>query len=322
MPPVSGCPADLSGSAWVWAEGADGAATDVPATTNTAVAVDADGCCRGVARGVATCANSSAPAARPSRWCTTRARSKTNGALLGLTGIAPRSQSIPAGAAVQLDARSVAPADPDVRHPVVEAALRDTLVHRAEGTALDRLGRLFGLPRPSVILESSWRLALKAAAYGPRHTPGCIRDFLRGALTQWDTVVSVRQSAAAPQRITALSGTPFTQEHVGRDVVIDGVTYRVIGPATVGGTYLELAPMTTFEFARADWSAFPAIATTTATILPFRLEEPSPNPGGPGKSCLARVRLWLSLAAVPPTYLIDYSLPVGDPPPGPEPGWM
>ncbi len=52
MPPVSGCPADLSGSAWVWAEGADGAATDVPATTNTAVAVDADGCCRGVARGV------------------------------------------------------------------------------------------------------------------------------------------------------------------------------------------------------------------------------------------------------------------------------
>ncbi|MDP7111167.1 MAG: hypothetical protein QGH45_04350 [Myxococcota bacterium] len=81
MPSVSGCPADLSGSAWVWAEGADGAATDVPATTNTAVAVDADGCCRGVARGVVGDEVPTGPrpegetvtptcdADRPSLWC-------------------------------------------------------------------------------------------------------------------------------------------------------------------------------------------------------------------------------------------------------------
>ncbi len=187
-----------------------------------------------------------------------------------------------------------------------ERALRDTVVGLAEGAALDRLSSLWGAPRPAGYERSAWRKALQTVALGARGTPGVTMGFLLGALSALEESFAVTLDPSAPQRITAAGGAgAFTQLHVGRMVLIDGVIYRTVGPQDVatdgGGAYLDLARVGTSRWAASDWSGLDAVTSATARFPIFDVEEPSPGPvywpnglheTTPGEPCLVEVRVF------------------------------
>lgn len=201
-------------------------------------------------------------------------------------------------------------------------AMRDTLVHRAEGTALQTLSALYGLPKPDYASADDWRYALGAVALGPRGTPMASLSFLEGALGHLSQEFTVTVDPAQPVRITAAAAT-WEQTHVGRLVrlELDGALYQIVGPQDVsgaGGGYLELAPYRTAYFAGADFSTLSAATSTTATILGFRIEEPGPGPDSAedvGEPALYKVIVYGEDIPVPPTYLQPDAgaRPVGEP---------
>lgn len=185
--------------------------------------------------------------------------------------------------------------------PATEQALRDTLVSRAKGEAFDSLCRMYGLERPALIEEESWRAALRAVLYGPRGVRGNLHIFLEHALRQFNVSYQCTVSPANPQRLTWVSGGGaggFTAAEVNR---LWRVTYsrgstlvRSVGPAFVGGpavgSTLELC-----KFSTGYWSgiAFGDAETVTAELLPFVWADTG-----------AEFFLWADLeSAVPPTYM-------------------
>lgn len=231
--------------------------------------------------------------------------SKTDAALSVLTEDVPRVETIPRGTPVVLDAFSVDVGEPGLSQ--MDLAHRRTLIHRADGKALDDRARDLWLPRPGIVERSSWRDALRAVVYAEQGTPGVTKAFLRAALQQWNVDVEVTLDPAQPARITATSGSPFSQEHVGRDVLIDGVLYRTVGPQTVGGTHLDLAPFATADFEAADWKGLASPTDATATILPFVVWDLTTGDGDVvvGEQCVVKVDLWIDGLSFPPTYLVE-----------------
>lgn len=173
-----------------------------------------------------------------------------------------------------------------------EKAFRDTLITKATGEWLVRLSRLYGIPYPIGIPEAHWRDALKAAALGPRGTPGVTFEFLRAVLQAYQLVVDITIDPAQPQRITAVAGTPFTQEHIGAFVRVqldtdDETTwpvYRITGPpdiATSAGAWVELARFPSAQWAGANWASLSGVTGATAQVLGFSLAEPTPGVADP-----------------------------------------
>lgn len=216
-----------------------------------------------------------------------------------------------------------------------EKALRDTLLTRATREWLSRVSRLHGIPRPQAIPEDDWRAALKEAALGPRGVPGVSFGFLRGVLQSYALEVDITIDPAQPQRLTAVSGTPFLQDHIGAFVRVqldtDAETtwpvYRVEGPpdiATSAGAWVECVPWAAAQWAAADWSGLGGVTGATAQVLAFRLAEPTPGTDDPAPASTAAIQTWLVivelLAAVdlgtPPTYLLT---PAGTARPGGQP---
>ncbi len=215
----------------------------------------------------------------------------------------------------------------------IEQAWRDTLLHKAEGTAFDSLAQLYGVPRLAAFSVKAWRKALLAAVWGPRGTPGTTHAFLEGAFSDYvkDLTFQVRLYPAQPALMGYVSGGPyggFKSLHVNRFVRIDsslGSTLHWIkGPSFVGmgalQSYLNLVPFRTAYWDAADWTKIKAAdlddgqdyQTATATILPFFYVEASPGPlllgkqeKGTfwGKPCTYQLFLDGSIALVPASYL-------------------
>jgi hypothetical protein len=207
----------------------------------------------------------------------------------------------------------------------VAQAARSTMVAGAEGADFDRVARFYGLPRPAGFSVAAWRRGLREVALGYRGRPGGMFAFLRGVFSDRSEVVPVTVAAANPQRITAVSGTPFEQRHVGRWVVLGDVVHLVVGPEDVagaGGTYLELAALGTPAWTGAT---FLGSASHDAEILPFWIEEPTPGPidwpngaetTSPGEPGTLRVVVFAdAVSSAPPTYLQSSgeARPVGQP---------
>lgn len=253
---------------------------------------------------------------------------KTECVLTGVVSEVPRIETIPTGSEVVFDERAV-PVGHEDDAPGAVSALerlrRDLHIHTADGAQLDRLARIHRFPRPSIIEHASWREALLAVVHGPRGLPGSVKGFLRGALSQWDTVVEVTRTATYPQRLTATAGAgSFTQDLVGRNVLVAGEVYRIDGPAdlsaTGAGAYVELSRLATPLWSAADWTGLEA-DTVEARVLPFLIEDLTPGPRSTldvrthTEAALVRIRMFLSIPTVPPTYLVDNgdARPVGQP---------
>ena len=169
-----------------------------------------------------------------------------------------------------------------------EIAFRDTLVHRAEGGALDQLATFFGFPRDqSVFPIPVWREALKAVAFGARGTLPTLLAVL-DALFPPQESFSVTVSSANPQR---MSGAGFNASHVGRVVVIDGIRYFSVAGAA--GT-VDFSRFPGHYWQGMGWTnAVPA--TKTARFADYLVFERT--------LCLTEVWLSSQNTAFPATYM-------------------
>lgn len=187
-----------------------------------------------------------------------------------------------------------------------EKAFRDTLLAKAEGTALDRLSDLYGVPRIFALPLLYWRRVLAAAALGPRDRMGTIFEVLRALLEPWteQTLTFCDLEAATPAKL--IGGTPagnaWSCAHEGRLIEVDGDVYWSVG---VDGSDLDLATTTTTYWRAANWAS--DRSNVSVRVLPFWMREDG-----------AQVKIYLDadLLSTPPTYLLPNSVdarPAGQP---------
>lgn len=205
----------------------------------------------------------------------------------------------------------------------MEHALRDTLVSRAEGEALKKLGELWGFEWPTGISEAAFGDALNQAAYGRRGTPLCMFDILESALSDFNEPSVWVADSAWPNRLvrdpSVPSDTRFSQRYIR---VGDNVHYiqraelnQAIGPFA-SATVLHIAPIDHAWCQPID-NSMAAMANVDAILLPFVIQCTQPwrilgsanGPEGPGERCLWNVLLYLPGAySFPWTYLIPTNL--------------
>lgn len=170
-----------------------------------------------------------------------------------------------------------------------EQALRDILIHKAEGTAHDNIARLVGLPRPAGWVEADWVNAIHVLAFGARGHPRAVFRFLEMALMRWHRTRQIEVSAAQPARLYKGMGVAFDDTYLGRlvriggPVYIDslnpdltGTLYAVAGTGGGVGDWVDLVPVATSENA-----APPATVEGQhryARFLCFRVREAQTGP--------------------------------------------
>jgi len=217
--------------------------------------------------------------------------------------------------------------------------MRDTLITKAEGAALDRLSRFYGLQKPLAFTGKAWRRALKAVVSGPRGTLGCTHDFIEAVYSDAVKSYQVSITQAAPQVVTFVSGpvgeTDFRCTHSNRLVRVRFLPrsaypldlalplpwrsrlFFVVGPSFIGGggsATLTLAQYKTGYWDGCHWAAGansiditaePTAATAYMDVLPFFYTEPTPGPvASGGDPCLFRLYAEETLLTCPPTYLL------------------
>lgn len=211
-------------------------------------------------------------------------------------------------------------------------AFRDTLLHKAAGSRLTELSRLYGMPFVGP-WEDSWRGALKAAAMGPRGTLGCTWDYLEKALSHLHVTYDVRVSGLSPYSAVAVGSQALPAVtligRIGR-LAYDGNLYRIEGITDKdGGT--NLAGLNFVQVGTTYWKAAPDFAElgsdivdTTITMMSYCFREPTwgdtlVQAGGenvwwlqdiyqvgqaPGAGTV-EICLYNDAADVPATYLVD-----------------
>jgi hypothetical protein len=188
-----------------------------------------------------------------------------------------------------------------------EQAHRDTLIAKASGFALDRLGDLYGIPRIPRIAGVYWRDALAAAALGPRDRLGTVFSVLRAMLAPWESVLTTTSDLQLAQPDRLVGGTPagvaWNCAHTHRLVEVEG--HGIFWSTGVSGADLLLATTATTYWRAASWAANES--GVLVKVIPFWLREEG-----------ARLTVYLDaeLFGVPPTYLLPEAVaarPAGQP---------
>lgn len=191
----------------------------------------------------------------------------------------------------------------------VDKVFRDTTISYSAGEQFRVVADYWGIPYVHPTPEEYWREVVRSNAIAPRGVYGSVFLFVYWSLAQFNLSVPVSVSAANPDRITAITGTPFEQNHVGLLCMRNdtGEVFFVVGPGSIPGSssYLTLATETAGPY----WKAanFSADEEFSVSILPFNIvEEP------------AHVIIYVgsaSVASSPGTYLQpdDSERPVGQP---------
>lgn len=225
----------------------------------------------------------------------------------------------------------------------LDDALRDTLLHSAQGASFRRLASWYGFVYQYGFEEGSWRRALKELAYGRRGTKRTTFDVVRHALRQYDEVFKVTVNQAVPnelifsQAVTDPTLTSFTHRHVNRYIETPWGIVRSVGPRMCSGSTVTLADIPTFY-----WRTMTEILPDDleyaeefeVRFLPFEYYEWQPGPvlsavpnqATPsahgyhyGEPCLIDVYVFGNLLPnIPSTYLQPYE-PEGAPVPYPTP---
>ena len=176
----------------------------------------------------------------------------------------------------------------------IERAHRDTLISKAEGEALDRLSRLYGVPRPPPLNSSYWRRALQAAALGPRDRPGTFFEVLCALMEPWteQTLTTCDIDTASPTKL--IGGTPagnaWNCSHMGR--LIEVIGKGVFWSTGVSGSDLLLSPISTSYWKGAGWKEDES--GVSVRILPFWWKDS----GG-----IVDVYVDAEIVSIPPTYI-------------------
>ncbi len=198
-----------------------------------------------------------------------------------------------------------------------EEAWRDTLVHRAEGTAFDDLSRLYGIPRPTAeIPEYNWRGVLSQLAYGRRGTFQDTYVALQKAFAflNEEVVVEIQYSSGI-----ILVGAALALSHQNRLVKIGE---RIFFTQELAGATLRLVPIGSLYWDAGTEDAYNEIqGETVIQVLPFVVHERTPGrvvdfdlEGDPvgsdefstGEGCLVELIFFVTQESlVPKTWLQD-----------------
>lgn len=218
----------------------------------------------------------------------------------------------------------------------MEEAFRDTTLHKVQGTQIDRVGSMFGFPRPAWLVKQYWRDAFAKTAYSPRGVSQTLFRFLRFALQQLEEKFTVTVASDTPDYSVTASSAVFTNKHVGRlcilkdsnnvEQVFLSELVPVLGPFVSSQVHLRFAPTSTSLFNACPQNL--AQGTYTLTILPFQIHEltpsavyPTPTENADGvlqggsssipsfflgdkkNACLIRVRLFNTTFDVPGSFV-------------------
>ena len=199
----------------------------------------------------------------------------------------------------------------------LSAALRDTLIQKAGGRALDRLSGFYGIPRARAFSDAVWRSVLRSVVFGARGTPGVTLDFLSKLYTDQTEKYTVTVTHAHPSRVWFSSGpgSAWGARHLHRLCRVRFIPRSALpldaglvvsdpegllpwrsqlffssgpylsGAATSG--YLELSPYRSGYWAGCNWASGenavdiisePFSVTAYLDLLPFFVTEPTPGP--------------------------------------------
>ena len=166
-----------------------------------------------------------------------------------------------------------------------EVAFRDTLITKAEGTALDVLGRMYGFPRLGIFQRKYYRRALREVVYGKRGTYRLLFKVLEHLFDQYSErrgVINVTLDPAFPHSLVYREGgaPTFDCASVQRYVRVDSPTFgsKIYFSQGIIGNRLVLNPIDTPSIAGADWGTLAASEDATVKILGFMMRERHPGP--------------------------------------------
>lgn len=173
-------------------------------------------------------------------------------------------------------------------------ALRDTLIHRATGAPLRKLGILYGLPLPPGIPQTSWRGVLSVSALGARGGLANVLGAVREAFRHLEEEVPVTTTVGG----SVLVGS-FGSDQAGRLVEFGG---RIYFGEKLGSGGLVLAGSGSSYWSSPDLDG----SSGTAKVLAYHIEE---------EGLTFRVVLHRLIVASPVTYLQENggARPAGEP---------
>lgn len=209
-----------------------------------------------------------------------------------------------------------------------EEALRDTLVHKAEGDAFERIARFYGFTWPKFIAEGAWRGGLKTVAYNARDTFPVVFEALTQCLAGYiETFDDCYYPVGFLTGISRAGG--WSEAYIGRYVRIGTTIYYSTG---ISGLKLLLSPYTTSYWTGIN-NTLNIVAQSSidlVEVLPFVVYERGNGPsyvdpnlnGDEGDSWQGQtyswflnntleIEVWPHIASIPESYLLepeDYAL--------------
>lgn len=196
--------------------------------------------------------------------------SKTDGTFDGLTATLPVIGNIGSGAEIVLNPFSV-PADygTDVFLSQVDRAFRDSTPGLAQGTNLQRVGTLYGLPIPVSLGADAQRAGQAIAAFAPRDRRQLLVQFLEGILAARNVTFSASLPAGTNTIVAAAS--TFATTDVGRWVRTSAGIHLITAVNGSGSTATLNRPSSgVYGLTGAQWAT---TTTETVTLLPFTITE-------------------------------------------------
>lgn len=166
--------------------------------------------------------------------------------------------------------------------PQTEECWRDTLVHKAERSAFDRIATMYNFTWAKAIPENSWRKALKLVAMGPRDLFPTLFGAVEGIFQGYNQVFqNISYVPGVQKQLYRDDG--WDKTHVYRYVRIGSKLYFSTGIYGVD-KYLRLSEHPSSYWDAAAWDEVVSLTPVgeDVNLLPFRVYERTAGPTYPG----------------------------------------
>ena len=198
--------------------------------------------------------------------------------------------------------------------PQTEECWRDTLVHKAEKSAFDKIANLYSFTWAKAIPENSWRKALKLVALGPRDLFPTLFGAVEGIFQGYNEVFKdIYYVPGVDKQLYREDG--WDRSHVYRFVRIGTKTYWSIGLYGLN-KYLRLTPYKSSYWDQPSWEEYvdPEPVGEDVHLLPFRVYERQAGPSYPtwggrtysgGVECTVEFVFLSYVTDVPETFIVN-----------------
>ena len=201
--------------------------------------------------------------------------------------------------------------------PQTEECWRDTLVHKAEKSAFDKIANLYSFTWAKAIPENSWRKALKLVALGPRDLFPTLFGAVEGIFQGYNEVFqSIYYAPGTDKRLFREDG--WDRSHVYRFVRIGEKLYWSINRED-DDKYLRLTPYKSSYWDQPSWEEYDDFEPVGEDVhlLPFRVYERQAGPSYPswegrtysgGVECTVEFVFMPYVTDVPETFIVSPTL--------------